>query len=82
MMNRVRAPALRVVLGSVVIAAAVGTGYAIAAQPHMDAALRALETAQKELQASEANKAGHREKAMHFVAEAIGEVRAGINAAR
>lgn len=35
-------------------------GLAIAAQPHMDNALAALQTARNELQVAEANKGGHR----------------------
>ena len=70
------------------LAAAVGlgvafaAGYAIAAQPHMQAALNALQTAKTELQQAEANKAGHRENAIKLVNEAIAETQAGIDAAK
>jgi hypothetical protein len=57
-------------------------GLAIAAQPHMDNALVALQTARSEQQVAEANKGGHRVNAMRLVDQAIAEVRAGIAAAR
>jgi hypothetical protein len=62
--------------------AAFGIGYALAAQPHMEAALSALETAKKELDIAEHDKGGHRVKAIALVNDAIGEVRAGIAAGR
>ena len=55
-----------------------GAGYAIAAQPHMDAALSALYTAKSELQAALADKGGHRVAALADVNAAIREVKAGI----
>ena len=55
-------------------------GVAIAAQPHMDNALAALQTARNELQVAEHNKGGHRVNAMRLVDQAINEVRAGIAA--
>jgi hypothetical protein len=57
-------------------------GLAVAAQPHMDNALSALQTAKNELQISDANKGGHRVNAMRLIDQAMGEVRAGIAAAR
>ncbi len=51
---------------------------ALAAQPQMEGALRALETAQSELQRVTQNKAGHASAARKLVAEAIAEVQAGI----
>ena len=57
-------------------------GLAVAAQPHMDNALGALQTARNELQVAEANKGGHRVTAIRLVDQAIGEVRAGIAAGR
>jgi hypothetical protein len=47
-------------------------------QPHMQAALTALTTAQTELKAAEADKGGHREKALDLVAKAIEQVNKGI----
>ena len=66
----------------VAIVSSLGIGYALGAQPHMDAALALLQNARTELNQAEANKGGHREKAMALVDEAIGEVRAGIAFAR
>ncbi len=59
-----------------------GFGLAVAAQPRMQAALTALQSALGELQAADADKAGHRAKAMTLVQQAIRQVEAGIAAAR
>jgi hypothetical protein len=69
-------------LVGVAIVSSLGTGYALGAQPHMDAALGLLQNARGELNAAEPNKGGHREKAIALVDQAIGEVRAGIAFAR
>ncbi|HEX4808079.1 MAG TPA: hypothetical protein VH325_04070 [Bryobacteraceae bacterium] len=53
-----------------------------AAQPHMQAALRALNNASEQLNAAEPDKAGHREKAIGLVRDAIGQVQEGIRAGR
>jgi hypothetical protein len=66
----------------VAIVSSVGIGYALGAQPHMDAALALLQNARGELNQAEPNKGGHREKAIALVDQAIGEVRAGIAFAR
>jgi hypothetical protein len=66
----------------VAIVSSLGIGYALGAQPHMDAALALLQNARGELNQAEPNKGGHREKAIALVDEAIGEVRAGIAFAR
>jgi hypothetical protein len=50
---------------------------AYAAQPHMDNALDALQTAKSELQVAEANKGGHRVNAIRLIDEAMLEVRKG-----
>jgi hypothetical protein len=55
-------------------------GYAVAAQPHMQNAISALQTAKSELQVAEHNKGGHRAKALGLVNDAISEVNAGIAA--
>ena len=60
------------------MASCLGIGYALGAQPHMDAALGLLQNARAELQAAEPNKGGHREAAIALVDQAIGQVRAGI----
>ena len=67
---------------SAVAVIGIGVGQAIAAQPHMAAALDALRTARAELIAAEPNKAGHRERAIRLVDSAIEEVRLGMAAAR
>ena len=51
-------------------------------QPHMQAALDALQSARNNLDKASADKGGHRAKAIDLVKEAIDEVRAGIQAAR
>lgn len=56
-------------------------GVVVGAQPHMVNALGALETAKTELQAAQANKGGHRVKAIDLVNQAIAEVQAGLEAA-
>jgi len=63
---------------AVVGLAAFGIGYAVAAQPHMEAALSALETASHELEVAVPDKGGHRVKAIALVNDAIGQVKAGI----
>jgi|SwirhisoilCB2_FD_contig_41_15676898_length_319_multi_3_in_0_out_0_1 hypothetical protein len=68
------------VTAAAIAGAAVAGGIAVAAQPHMDNALAALQTARNELQVAEANKGGHRVNAMRLIDQAIGEVRAGIRA--
>ena len=60
------------------IAASMGIGYAIGAQPHMTASVGLLQSARAELGAATPNKGGHREKAMQLIDQAISEVRAGI----
>ena len=71
----------RIVLGAGMVAMVFAAGVAVgAAQPHMEAALRALENAKAELAVAEHNKGGHREKAVKLVEDAIGQVRRGIAA--
>jgi len=68
-------------LSSVVCLAAgavAGATIALAAQPHMTNALASLEAARAELVRAEANKGGHRDRAIGLVDQAIGETRAGI----
>ena len=60
------------------IAASMGIGYAIGAQPHMTASVGLLQSARAELAAATPNKGGHREKALQLIDQASGEVRAGI----
>jgi hypothetical protein len=72
----------RVLIGSGVVAIAFMAGVAVGAQPHMEAALNALENAKVELASAEHNKGGHREKAVKLVEQAIHQVREGIRAGR
>jgi len=51
-------------------------------QPHMQAALDHLQSARSELNAAEANKGGHRERAIRLVDDAIDQVQRGIEFAR
>lgn len=52
-------------------------GVAVAKQPHMDKALELLRGAKSQLQQANANKGGHRKKAMELIDRAIQEVRLG-----
>ncbi|MGZ8843658.1 MAG: hypothetical protein ACXW18_08345 [Pyrinomonadaceae bacterium] len=49
-------------------------------QPHMQAALNALENAKDSLNKATADKGGHRAKAIDYVKDAIDEVKKGIEA--
>lgn len=60
------------------IAASMGIGYAIGAQPHMSAGITLLQSARAEIVAATPNKGGHRERAIGLIDQAIGEVRAGM----
>ena len=60
------------------IAASMGIGYAIGAQPHMSETITLLQSARGELAAATPNKGGHRERALGLIDQAIGEVRAGM----
>jgi hypothetical protein len=62
----------------VLVASSLGIGYALGAQPHMDAALAVLSNARAELVAATPNKGGHREAAIGLVDQAIVQVREGI----
>jgi hypothetical protein len=73
--------------GTIAIAAATlaigaGVGFGVSRadtnQPHMQAALAALQTAQHELTVAEQNKGGHRANALNLVNQAITETEAGI----
>jgi hypothetical protein len=69
--------ARKLVLGTA-IAASMGIGYAIGAQPHMVETIGFLQSARSELAAATPNKGGHRERALGLIDQAISEVRAGI----
>ena len=51
-------------------------------QPHMTAALAALESAKNNLEHATSDKGGHRANALGLVKDAISEVKKGIDAAR
>jgi len=51
-------------------------------QPHMTAALAALESAKNNLERATSDKGGHRARALDLVKDAISEVKKGIDAAR
>jgi len=55
-------------------------GQALAAQPHMHAALEDLRAARSELSAAEHNKGGHRVEALRLTNAAIAEAEAGVAA--
>ena len=57
------------------IAASMGIGYAIGAQPHMTAGLGLLQSARAEPAAATPNKGGHRERALTLIDQAISEER-------
>jgi hypothetical protein len=69
--------ARKLVLGTA-IAASMGIGYAVGAQPHMAESIALLQSGRAELAAATPNKGGHRERALGLIDQAIGEVRAGI----
>jgi hypothetical protein len=60
------------------LTAGVFIGEALAAQPHMHAALDYLRNARSELLMAEHNKMGHRAEAIRLVNQAIDEVQAGM----
>jgi hypothetical protein len=60
------------------VGAVIGASAAIAAQPHMSSALGSLQAAHAELVRADANKGGHRERAIGLVDQAIAETKAGI----
>ena len=54
-------------------------GMAQSPQPHMQAALNALNTAKAELTLAVADKGGHRVHALNYVNSAIAETKLGMN---
>jgi hypothetical protein len=62
----------------VAMVASFAAGFALAAQPHMQAALKALRNSKAELEVALPDKAGHRVKAIELVDQAIAEVQAGM----
>jgi hypothetical protein len=76
--NRMKTSSMRKLVLGTAIAASMGIGYAIGAQPHMTETITLLQSARAELAAATPNKGGHRERALGLIDQAIGEVRAGI----
>jgi hypothetical protein len=68
--------AITLIVG-LLIGSAIGS-WAAMHQPHMRAALEALQRAKGELEVAEHNKGGHREKALKLVHQAIEQTRKGI----
>jgi hypothetical protein len=66
---------------AVMLMLSVGSGFAMYQKkhPHMQAALQSLQTAKNQLQMAEADKGGHRNKAIAEIEDAISHVKAGIN---
>jgi hypothetical protein len=73
-----RFPTQRVLLG-VTLVIGLGVGYAIAAQPHMEAAVGLLMNARAELEQAYPNKGGHRVNAIVLIDQALREVQEGID---
>jgi len=71
-----------ILLTGLTVGAIAGACVATAAQPNMQAALGSLQAARAELVRAEANKGGHRDRAIGFVDSAIAETKAGIAYAR
>ena len=65
-----------------ILAPSLLSAIAKADQPHMRAALAALQTAKRELEEASADKGGHRVAAFKLVDQAISEVNAGIKYAQ
>jgi hypothetical protein len=76
--NLMKRSSVRTLLLGAAIAASMGIGYAIGAQPHMAETIALLQSARGELVAATPNKGGHRERALGLIDQAIAEVRAGM----
>jgi len=70
--------ALSVAALATTLTAGVFIGQALAAQPHMRAALDYLRSAKSELESAEHNKMGHRAEALRLTNEAIRETEQGM----
>ena len=78
-MNILMMPVVPMVAVAVLAGATgLGVGSAIASQPQMEGALAALRNAEGTLRQVTMYKAGHADRARRLIAEAIGEVEAGI----
>lgn len=76
--NPVKHSRIRLVVVAAIFAAGLVAGRVTADQPRMQAALDSLRTAERELQAADNDKGGHRQKAMDLVRKAIEQVEKGI----
>jgi hypothetical protein len=73
-----RTATLRTLMLGALVASSLGIGYAVGAQPHMEASLALLQQARGELAQATPNKGGHRESALGLIDQAISQVKAGI----
>jgi hypothetical protein len=67
-----------ILLTGITVGAIAGACAVMAAQPNMQEALGSLQAARASLVKAQANKGGHRERAIGFVDSAIAETKAGI----
>ena len=73
-------PSRLMLIAAAAMLASFAGGFALAAQPHMQSALDSLNSAKSELESADADKGGHRKKAIELVDQAVAEVQAGIQA--
>ena len=71
-----------ILVTGITVGAIAGACAVMAAQPNMQEALGQLQAARASLVRAEANKGGHRDRAIGFVDSAIAETKAGIAYAR
>jgi hypothetical protein len=67
-----------VLVGGLLAGGASARAQGLGPQPHMEAALVALQQAERELTEATPNKGGHREHALDLVQKAANQVRKGI----
>jgi len=75
----IRKRLLPVLVVCLAIATGFFAGHAVADQPHMHSALEHLRAAKAELELADADKGGHRARAITLVNDAIGQVEKGIS---
>ena len=77
---------IRRMVSTFLITLAIGTGVLVgrvsADQPHMQSALEHLREAKHSLERAEADKGGHRDRALELTNDAIGQTEKGIEYAR
>ena len=69
----------KLIPAAILALSALATGPVLAAQPHMEAALAALQNAKAELEKASNDKGGHRAKSIKAVEVAINQVQKGID---